>query len=123
MAITHSNIRDAKARFQALVAFLAIGLALGLGLGFHIETGKLGDDERKHAAAYFVGKAYTATGLTGAPRLGLVYQVINDKVPASAQALDNAADRVLTRWPLLGLAMGLGLLALYSNFLKFAKAE
>jgi hypothetical protein len=128
MAITHSNIRDASARFRALLIFSCLGLALGIATGFHIETGKLTEQERAHVAAYTAGRAYTAFDLADVgglrePLFVTTYRTIQTKFPASADAMETATSRALWfPWPPVGVLMGWGLMALYSRFLAFSKS-
>lgn len=128
MAITHSNIRDASARFKALVIFTLLGLVLGVVVGWAVESDRLDPEEREHAAAYAAGWAMQAVGLAGPPnshepQIVTAYRTISTKFPDSAAAIESAVKRVaLFPWPLIGALMGWGLLAMYSRFLAFNKS-
>jgi hypothetical protein len=127
MAITASNMRDASTRFRALVVFTVLGLLLGVAIGLQIEIGKLDQEEREHVTAYAAGRAFTAIGLTGLggshePFFLTTYRTIRQKFPASADAMEAATSRALWfPWPLIGVLMGFGLMAIYSKFLAFSK--
>jgi len=127
MAITASNLSDARARFRALMIFAVLGLALGVALGLHIEAGKLTEQERRHATAYTSGRAFVALGLAGVgglrePLFVTTFHTIREKFPDNADAIDTAISRALWfPWPLLGLLMGFGLMSIYSRFLTFSK--
>lgn len=127
MAITHSNIRDASARFKALMIFTLVGLVLGVLVGWAVEADRLNSQEREHATAYAAGWAMQAVGLAGRPnshepKFVTVYRTISTKLPDSAAAIEEAIKRIaLFPWPLIGMLMGWGLMSIYSRLLSFSK--
>lgn len=127
MAITHSNIRDASARFKSLVVFTLFGFVLGVLVGWTVEADRLNPQEREHAAAYAAGWTMQAVGLAGRPnshepQFVTVYRTISTKFPDSAAVIEAAMKRVaLFPWPLIGVLMGWGLMSIYSRFLSFSK--